>query len=405
MAEENESGETEEANARASEAEESAQGSGDGDPDWGDAMAEQAAGDGEAEEGGSDDGDPDWGDAMAEQKGEGDDESGPSIAVHAAQGNRMDQDSIDEMLGNQSRADDEPQETDPFRRLASVRATQREHLPMLDVIFEQLTRHMSNNLRGMISEIAECSLEDTRNLRFGDFLREMSLPALIGVIRIPEWREQALVSVDTTLVYAIVDMLLGGRNAPPSKAEGRPYTEIERSLVRQFLQVVLDSLSQAFEAVVPVTFELDRLESQPAFAAITRENTAAIKFSVSAAMGNRDGRLDFVIPYGTLEPVRDKLAQVTMTGAGGSDEIWHRHFGSELPRARADIRVILDEAQLTVRDLMELQPGATLALDTRRGDSLRVRANGKDVFMGRMVTQNERYAVEIDGACDGGEND
>ena len=76
------------------------------------------------------------------------------------------------------------------------------------------------------------------------------------------------------------------------RIEGRPYTTIERVLVQRMVEVVLGDAKAAFEPLTPVNFTLDRLETNPRFAAIARPANAAILVKLRIDMEDRGGRIE-----------------------------------------------------------------------------------------------------------------
>jgi flagellar motor switch protein FliM len=87
----------------------------------------------------------------------------------------------------------------------------------------------------------------------------------------------------------------------------------------------------AFEPLAPVTFSLDRLETNPRFAAIARPANAAILVKLRIDMEDRGGRTELLLPYATLEPIRKLLLQQFMGEKFGRDSsgkaIWRRSCG------------------------------------------------------------------------------
>ena len=78
------------------------------------------------------------------------------------------------------------------------------------------------------------------SIRFGDYLNSIPLPAILAVFRAEELDNYGLLTVDSNLIYSIVDVLLGGRRGTAAlRIEGRPYTTIERVLVQRMVEVVL----------------------------------------------------------------------------------------------------------------------------------------------------------------------
>ena len=140
------------------------------------------------------------------------------------------------------------------------------------------------------------------------------------------------------MIYSIVDVLLGGRRGTAAmRIEGRPYTTIERTLVERLIHVVLADLSASFDPICPVTFRFERLEVNPRFAAISRLSNAAVLGRLRVDMEDRGGRLEMLLPYATLEPVRELLLQQFMARSSAvirsGRRIWRRNCGT--PRSRS----------------------------------------------------------------------
>ena len=104
-------------------------------------------------------------------------------------------------------------------------------------------------------------------------------------------------------------MLLGGRRGQSAmRIEGRPYTTIETNLVKRMIEVVLADAELAFKPLSPVKFNIDRLETNPRFAAIARPANAAILVRLRIDMEDRGGNIELLLPYATIEPIRAKSA-------------------------------------------------------------------------------------------------
>src|SRR6195256_5301945 len=103
-----------------------------------------------------------------------------------------------------------------------------ERLPMLEIVFDRLVRLMTTSLRNFTSDNVEVSLDNISSIRFGDYLNSIPLPAILSVFRAEELDNYGLLTVDSNLIYSIVDVLLGGRRGTAAlRIEGRPYTTIE----------------------------------------------------------------------------------------------------------------------------------------------------------------------------------
>ncbi len=242
----------------------------------------------------------------------------------------LNQAEIDSLLG----FDDGPAAGDSrsgMQRIISSGLISYERLPMLEIVFDRLVRIMSTSLRNFTSDNVEVGIDNIVSLRFGDYLNSIPLPAMLAVFKAEEWDNYGLMVADSAMIYSIVDVLLGGRRGTAAmRIEGRPYTTIERTLVERLIRVVLADLSASFDPLCPVNFRYERLEVNPRFATISRLSNAAVLARLRIDMEDRGGRLELLLPYATLEPVRELLLQQFM------GEKFGREFDlGDAPRRRA----------------------------------------------------------------------
>ncbi|OKO74302.1 flagellar motor switch protein FliM [Bradyrhizobium sp. NAS96.2] len=271
-----------------------------------------------------------------------------------------------------------------------------ERLPMLEIVFDRLVRLMTTSLRNFTSDNVEVSLDRITSVRFGDYMNSIPLPAVLSVFKAEEWENFGLAMVDSNLIYSMIDVLLGGRRGQTQlKIEGRPYTTIETNLVKRLVEVVLSDAEQAFRPLSPVTFSIDRLETNPRFAAISRPANAAILVRLRIDMEDRGGNVELLLPYATIEPIRNVLLQMFMGEKFGRDPIWEGHFATEVAQAEISVDAVLYEADIPLKELMKLKVGDTLPLDIRSDALVSVRCGNVTLTEGRMGRVGDRVAIRV----------
>ncbi len=324
--------------------------------------------------------------------GEGD---SAAAAPVADDGRILDQNEIDSLLG----FDDDSAGGDKtgIMELINSALVNYERLPMLDIVFDRLVRLMSTSLRNLTSDNVEISLDHISSVRFGDYLNSIPLPAMLTIFKAEEWDDHGLMVVDSALIYAIVDVLLGGRRGTSAlRVEGRPYTTIETKLIERMAHVVLNDLSAAFDPLSPVSFRLERIETNPRFATITQSNNAGVLVRLRIDMGDRSGRIEILIPYATLEPIRELLLQMFMGEKFGRDTIWETHLTRELYQTDINLFAILGETTISLNDLINLKPGSVIPLETRAEDLIEMRVGDHPMFIGKMGQKQGQIAVSIE---------
>lgn len=324
----------------------------------------------------------------------GDDED--MAAAPARESTRvLNQDEIDSLLGFDDEHED-ASEKSGIQAILNSALVSYERLPMLEVVFDRLVRLMSTSLRNFTSDNVEVSLDNIASIRFGDYLNSIPLPAMLSVFKAEEWDNFGLITVDSSLIYSIVDVLLGGRRGTAAmRIEGRPYTTIERSLVERMVHVMLSDLSAAFEPLSPVTFRFERLETNPRFATISRPSNAAIVVRLRIDMEDRGGRMELLLPYATLEPVRELLLQMFMGEKFGRDSIWETHLAEELWMTHIEMNAVLDEQELKLNDVFEWEPGSKLMLAATPESIVELRCGDIPLFKGMMGKKGDSIAIRV----------
>src|SRR3954470_13451533 len=307
----------------------------------------------------------------------------------------LSQEEIDSLLGF-SLADVSLNDNSGIRAIIDSAMVSYERLPMLEIVFDRLVRLMTTSLRNFTSDNVEVSLDRITSVRFGDYLNSIPLPAILGVFKAEEWDNYGLMTVSSGLIYSIIDVLLGGRRGQTTvRVEGRPYTTIESNLVKRMIEVVLADAELAFKPLSPVKFNIDRMETNPRFAAISRPANAAILVRLRIDMEDRGGDLELLLPYATIEPIREVLLQMFMGEKFGRDPIWEGHLATEIGQAEIAVDAVLYEAKLPLKRVMNLQVGDTLMLELRPDAMVRVRCGDVTLSEGRMGRVGERVAVRV----------
>src|SRR5580704_6581246 len=329
-------------------------------------------------------------------------EEAPAIAAAPEEGATADrilnQEEIDSLLGFDVN-DDQIQDKSGVRAIINSALVSYERLPMLEIVFDRLVRLMTTSLRNFTSDNVEVSLDSITSIRFGDYLNSIPLPAILAVFHAEELDNYGLFTVDSNLIYSIVDVLLGGRRGSSAmRIEGRPYTTIERTPVQRMIEVIMQDMRAAFEPLAPVNFSLDRLETNPRFAAIARPANAAILVKLRIDMEDRGGRTELLLPYATLEPIRKLLLQQFMGEKFGRDSIWESHLATELWSTKIDIEAILDEQTMPLGRIMNLEVGQTIMLNSGPESPIELRCGGVPLLHGKMGRMGSSVAVRVEGA-------
>ena len=337
--------------------------------------------------------------SMSEDDGDSDssaEDDGLDAGTDGASARILNQEEIDSLLGFDD-DDVSGAETSGVMALINSAMVNYERLPMLDIVFDRLVRLMSTSLRNLTSDNVEVSLDQVSTVRFGDYVNSIPLPAMLSVFKAEEWDNNGLMVTDSALIYSIVDVLLGGRKGEASiRVEGRPYTTIESRLVERMVHVTLADLSSAFDPLSPVNFNLDRVETNPRFATITQSGNACVLTRLRVDMGDRGGRMEILIPYATLEPIRELLLQMFMGEKFGRDSIWESHLTQELHKTDVQLQAVLGELTVPLGEMLNWKIGDQLMLNRYVNEDVELRCGNFPMYRGPVGQRQEHIAVRIE---------
>lgn len=332
---------------------------------------------------------------MAEQgaDGGGDDMAAAMASMGGDDAGSLSQDEIDSLLGF---GGDDSGSMTGVQALLDRSLRSYERLPMLEVVFDRFVRTLSTSMRNFTSENVDINVDSITSLRFEDYMHSIPLPPLICVFQSLEWENYGLITFDSALTYSIVDVLLGGgRSNKPVRVEGRPFTTIEQDIIKTNAEIILDDLGEAFSPLTPATFRFDRLETNPQFASITRPANAVIMLSLRVEMDDRGGRVELILPYVTIDPIKDLLLQMFTADSFGTDASWEDYLSLEVLNTEIDVEAVLGRKKLTLKELGELQVGKTLLMETHPDDDIALTCKGINMFRGKMGSAGKNIAVQI----------
>lgn len=272
-----------------------------------------------------------------------------------------------------------------------------ERLPMLEVVFDRFLRLLSTNLRNLTSEHVDITIQEMTSVRFGDALEELRPNAMISVFKVKQWETSSLLILNQNIISAIIDLLLGGRKGKYSKlTEERTYTTIETTLIKRLVKMFLTDLSTSFSPVENLQFTFERLETNPGFASIVQPTNATIRVSLHIEMEERYGDVVFLIPYSTLEPIREKLLQMFMGEKFGEDKVWSRHLEKELWNTKLKVDAVLDNFTMKLSEVLHWKKGSFLPLEAGPDSNIMLKRQGMDMMSGKIGNAKGRVAVMIE---------
>ncbi|MBO9428619.1 FliM/FliN family flagellar motor switch protein [Sulfitobacter sp. R18_1] len=320
-------------------------------------------------------------------------------AAMGQEGAAMDQSDIDDILGDKRKDhSDEPTFATVEEQMIYMSMLNYEKLPMLDVIFERLILSLTNSLKSHTSAVADVNIKMLEYTSYQEATGALPIPGLLSVVRARPWDSHLIVGMDARLLYAALEIMLGGRKAQPAKTEGRNFTSIERKIGASLTDVILKDLKDCFAQLTEVDFEIERTETSAQFATISQATSPCIHVTMEVTLDSRKGNVDFIIPYATIEPVRKLLSKVFFGEKLGGDQVWRTHLTNEVEYTNAPLQAILHEIKVPLEEVLAWKTGDTLDLRIDNDHEAIVSCAGKPLMKGVMgQKKNDSLALRVTG--------
>jgi flagellar motor switch protein FliM len=278
-----------------------------------------------------------------------------------------------------------------FRRTDRIA---KEQLRTIHLLHENFTRSMSSSLSAYLRSYVVVNLISVEQLSFLEYTQSLPSPTCLITLGLKPYDGNAILELNPTLVFPIIEMLLGGTGKAPTPVT-REITEIEQSVLEGVLRVILNDLRIAWTPVAAMEFSLEAQETEPQLLQILAHNEAVVAISIEVRIGEVTGMINLAIPSIIIKMLRQKFEQHrTVRRSQASEDEQERMLRLVRP-AMVHLDVRLQDQKVGVPELLDLTEGDILMFDYPSSAPLDLIVNGKRKFTGDVIGSNYRRAMSI----------
>ena len=277
----------------------------------------------------------------------------------------------------------------------------KDNLRALRDIHREFSKAISLVLSGYLRMRVEIEIVSVDQLTYEEFVRSMPSPISVGVFEFEPLAGQILLGISFEVISCIVNRMLGGVGV--TDPQTRELTDIEKALAKKVINIILKSLEDSWNTIVPVTGKFISLDDnyQSIQVATAGEIVALLTFEVQIA-GKHFGLFSICFPYPVLETVLSHLSTQHIFQTKGlvatNDE--RMKMISKLNLSMADLRVQFGTCNITLDDFLQLSEGDIIKLDNKVQDDMIVKINGEKKFFARPGVLKNQVCVKITDVYD-----
>ncbi|OGV39463.1 MAG: flagellar motor switch protein FliM [Lentisphaerae bacterium GWF2_45_14] len=325
--------------------------------------------------------------------------------------NILNQDEIDSLLGAMERGEiDQFASEKKEERFVSDYNFRRPNLITKDqlrnfqTIHETFAKEMVSNLALYLRTGVEFNLVSTEQQQYGEFISSLSNITLCVVFSAEPLPGVAVIEINLSLVFGIVDMLLGGQG--DIETEIRVPTEIEVAIMDPFVERILEKLQSCWMALMRVNLKKERHESDPEYIQAAPSDAPVVVLAFDAKIGFANGIVNICYPLPMIQEVNEHLDHIS----GDKDNYYGRKADKNTRKLVLDslmnvpmpMSVALGDARIRGRDLMDLRQGDIVMLDKSIAEPVTVSVSGRPMFLARPGRLKDLVGIKICDRMHGG---
>lgn len=280
----------------------------------------------------------------------------------------------------------------------------KDQLRTLEIIHENFSRLLQTFLSGYLRAPIRVSVLTVDQYAYSEFSNAISNPAFLNIIDFKPLNGQILIDISTNIIFSIIDHLLGGDGAEIQ--EDRSFTEIELTLLKSMMEKTMGLIKEAWSNVIILNPTLGKIETNSQFAQIVPPNETIALITMNISIGEVEGMINVCIPYIVIEPILDKLSTKYWFSSAKKEisDIELKAIKKRLKETPVVIKAELGSAKIKVKDILGLQVGDVIKIDTRKEEETTIRIGSKIKFLATPGVINNNMAVKITEVIKEGED-
>lgn len=282
-----------------------------------------------------------------------------------------------------------------FKRPSKFSKEQMRTVSMMHETFARLT---TTSLSAMLRSIVNVHVAAVDELTYDEFIRSLSTPSTIAVVQMDPLKGSALLELDPSVMFAVLDRLLGGRGE--SLGMPRELSDIEVSIAEIIMVRILGNLRESWSQIVDLRPRLSHIETNAQFVQIVAPGEMVLLITLETSIDKTEGILNFCIPYMTLEPIISKLSSQFWYASRNRQTTLENFEEMEkrIDKVELQLAAQVGKTELKLRDIMNIKEGDIIKLDSLAKDPVQFFIGDKLKYNCRVgVLENKHVAVQVLG--------
>jgi flagellar motor switch protein FliM len=308
------------------------------------------------------------------------------------------QEEIDALLSAMERGDvDLDQEAKKDVKAAPYNLTSqnimlRDQFSALEEVYDKFVRMLCDALSSALQRSMAVEFVSSEMIKYQEFITAFSSPTSCNVIRMEPLIGNALLCIESNLVFSLIDCMFGGDGKPVTQV--REFTQIEQRMTKKFALDILAAFEHSWSTIYPIKIVLKKTETKPVFVQMVPPNDTMLIIVFAIKGQEFSGNFHVAIPYLMLEPIKEKLSPKYLREKD-MEHTWRPQLKELLKDTQVTIIAELGRTQQTVRELINLQVEDVIKLKAGPEDLISISVDQVPKYRGYPGVIKGNRAIEI----------
>jgi flagellar motor switch protein FliM len=278
--------------------------------------------------------------------------------------------------------------------LGKSKTLSADQIRVVNTLHESFARRLRNSLGTYLRTVCEMNMVAAEQLRYSEFLGRVPELSYLASLRMLPIDAGALILMDLSLVFPIIDLALGGSGGDAT--EPRDTTEIEDQIIETPISLIARDLQNAWAPVVAFDIQFDQRQPLAQAHALMLPNERILSLNFEIHLLDLRGALTIALPAVVANALLRKLSTPGSLGERIPSRNTRRIIRESLLDGYFLADLSLPPSALSVRELLNIEPQYVLVLPNRADKPVHFNIAGKPMFEAHPVRRGTHKGARIE---------
>jgi len=286
----------------------------------------------------------------------------------------------------------------------------KEQLKAMDGLYETFSRMLASFFSGLLRTVCEITVVQIEEQRYYEYNNALPDTALVGLVEMrPENKRYEgstfILDMSTSVGFYLVDRVLGGPGSGFNLS--RDYTDIEIAILTNIIDKITQRLQETWQNNLPISANLAEIQTNARLLQVFAPEDVVLIVILNVKLGQVEGNLNICMPAEFLESVMHtfslRYARPAKHQDRDKEEQKKRIILENVCESDMEIRVIFDQFQLELQEIMQLQPDDVIPLAKRVDSDVLVTVDKIPWFTAKLGQTKKKKAIRLNDILSGDE--